>query len=216
MTAALAGAWVVALAFAAAALSMRARVARVADAEHELRGALTAFGLGLERLARTAADGGLALSLEAELERARTALTDLSRRSVDGQRPVPLERLVRSAARAWAPPGAARAVRVDWAAGDVTLSSAPGRVAQVLGNVISNAVEHGDGPVAVRAVEEARGVRVEVTNATHPAPPRVRRVTGRGRGLRIAGRAARAAGGRLVVNTESGRTTAALELPVER
>ena len=97
-----------------------------------------------------------------------------------------------------------------------TARSAPGRVAQVLGNLVSNAVEHGDGPVAIRAVEEARGVRVEVTNATEAARPRGRPAAGRGRGLRIAGRAARAAGGRLVVNDGSGRTTAALELPVER
>ena len=151
-----------------------------------------------------------------EALRRRTALADLSRRPTASGRPVPLERLVRAAARAWAPLRPALPVRVDWRAGDVAASSAPGRVAQVLGNLVSNAVEHGDGPVAIRAVEEARGVRVEVTNATEAARPRGRPAAGRGRGLRIAGRAARAAGGRLVVNDGSGRTTAALELPVER
>jgi hypothetical protein len=38
----------------------------------------------------------------------------------------------------------------------------------------------------------------------------------RGRGLRIAARAARAAGGRLEVREDGGRFAAVLELPVER
>ena len=171
MIAALAAGWFVALACAGLALSLRARLARVADAEHELRGALTAFGLGLERLARTPAGRRLALPLRGELERALAALADLSPRPV-----------------------CARPATVE----------AAGRVAQVLGNLLSNAVEHGDGPV-----------RVEVTNAARPAPAGPR-VPGRGRGLRIAQRAARAAGGELTVTHAGGRFSAAIELPVER
>jgi hypothetical protein len=171
LIAALVGGWLVALASAGLALSMRARLARAADAEHELRGALTAFGLGLERLARTPAGRRQALSLQAELERARTALADLSPTAVRA-RPATIE--------------------------------AAGRVAQVVGNLMSNAVEHGEGPV-----------RVEVTNAARPAPAGAR-APGRGRGLRIAERAARAAGGQLTVSSTGGRFSAAVELPVER
>jgi len=153
---ALVSGWLVAAGLAAYAASARARVARVADAEHELRGALTAFGLGVEQYARTAGGRRLALALESELSRARTAL------------------------------------------------ESSGRIAQVLGNLLSNAVEHGEGPV-----------RVEVTNA--PGPVRAGpREPGRGRGLRIAEHAARAVGGQLTVTSRDGRFSAALELPVER
>ena len=171
MIVALVSGWLVAAGLAAYAASARARVARVADAEHELRGALTAFGLGVEQYARTAGGRRLALALESELSRARTALADLSRRPVRA-RPAALE--------------------------------SSGRIAQVLGNLLSNAVEHGEGPV-----------RVEVTNA--PGPVRAGpREPGRGRGLRIAEHAARAVGGQLTVTRRDGRFSAALELPVER
>jgi len=168
---ALVSGWLVAGGCAGVALSMRARLGRVADAEHELRGALTAFGLGVERFARTPSGRRVALSLESELKRARTALADLSPRPIRA-RPAALE--------------------------------ASGRIAQVLGNLLSNAVEHGEGPV-----------RVEVTNVARPAPAGPR-APGRGRGLRIAQRAARAAGGQLTVTNSDGRFSAALELPVER
>jgi hypothetical protein len=44
------GGWAVAV---AAVLVLRRRLAVMADAEHELRGAATAIGLALERMART-------------------------------------------------------------------------------------------------------------------------------------------------------------------
>ena len=113
-------------------------------------------------------------------------------------------------AAAWAPPG--RAVAVDWRAG-AAQTEAPGPVAQALGNLVSNAAEHGDGQIGIRAVRTERAVRVEVTNA--PASTALTRGGG-GRGLRIAGRAARSAAGRLSVVGEDGRVTAALELPAER
>jgi signal transduction histidine kinase len=204
--------WTIAVACALAALSMRGRLNRVADAEHELRGALTAFGLGVDGFARSAGGRRLAASLESELERARAALADLSAAPLDEGRPVALERLVRSAASAWRPAAPGRALELDWRVGDELVATSPGRVAQVLGNLVSNAVEHGDGPVAVRAVPAGGAVRVEVTNASGAAAGAAER----GRGLRIASRAARAAGGRLTVSMGTERLTAALELPVER
>jgi signal transduction histidine kinase len=211
MTAALAAGWALAFVCALAAAAMRRRLARMADAEHELRGALTAFGLGVDRFARTPAGRRLALALESELARARSALADLRGARGETSPAAPLERLVRSAAKAWAPAVEDGGIEVDWAAGTQPVAASPGRVAQVLGNLVSNAAEHGEGPVRVRASRSSSAVRIEVSNRTRPD-----RYGGRGRGLRIAGRAARAAGGRLTVGAASDGVTAALELPVER
>lgn len=215
--------WLVALACVAAIAALRRRLERVADAEHELRGALTAFGLALTGAGRDPAASRLTAALECELERARVALADLA-----GGSPAPpakharrppagpaLERLVRSTAAAWAPAVGARGIEVDWRAGAVGSVAPAGRVAQALGNLVSNAAEHGDGAVSVSAVRAGRDVRVEVANGAGgrvpAAPP-----GGRGRGLRIAARAARAAGGRVAVGATPDRVVATLELPVER
>jgi signal transduction histidine kinase len=212
VTAALAAGWAVALACALAAIAMRRGLARVADAEHELRGALTAFGLGVDLLARTTPGRRLAGALESELARARAALAQLPGAPREAAPPVRLERLVRSAASAWAPAARDGRIEVRWEAGSAPLVGSPGHVAQALGNLVSNAVEHGDGQVSVRALRSPGAVRVEVLNG--------RRATtgpgGRGRGLRIAKRAARAAGGSLTVGAAPDAVTAALELPVER
>ena len=214
MTAALAAGWVVAAACAVAAIAMRLRLARVADAEHELRGALTAFGLAVDRFARTAAGRRLATVLESELARARAALADLSGAPCEGATaPAALDRLVRSAASAWAPAAREGSIDVRWEAGPPPLVDSGGRVAQTLGNLVSNAVEHGDGQVRVRALRSSGAVRVEVSNGRRQAP--LIGPGARGRGLRIAGRAARAAGGRLTVGAAPDGVTAALELPVE-
>jgi signal transduction histidine kinase len=213
VTAAAVAGWVVALACAGGLVAARRRLARVADAEHELRGSLTAFGLGVERFARTAAGRRLAFALEAELARARAALGALSRGATGVQGRAPLERLVRSAASAWAP-SARGGVDVDWPAGLPAVAAPSGPVAQVLGNVVSNAVEHGDGTVRLRGVAIDGGVRVDVSNRAGAQSPATR--AGRGRGVRIARRAARAAGGRLTLGEASGTVTAVLELPVER
>jgi signal transduction histidine kinase len=226
VTAALAVGWTLALACAVAALAMRRRLERVADVEHEVRGALTAFGLGVERLARTPAGRRLAPALESELARARSALADLPGAPGDARPAAPLERLVRSAAGAWSAAVRNGEIEVEWAAGPRVAAASPGRVAQALGNLVSNAAEHGDGPVRVRASRSSSAVRVEVSNRFRPAPvepfphqggekaPQIG-YGGRGRGLRIAGRAARAAGGRLTVSAARDGVTAALELPVE-
>ena len=139
----------------AAAWTLRRRMERLADAEHELRGAATAI--------RLLAQGSPALRLQ--LDRMEAALADLAE------------------ARGAAPPPAA-----DLEAG---------RLAQVLGNVIDNAAEHGVGAVEVRNRDRS---------------PRRGRGE-RGRGLAIAKRAARELGGRVSVEREDGFTRAVIELP---
>ena len=162
--------------FVAAALALRRRMALVADAEHELRGAATAIGLALD----APAGGGLASPLvRLQAERMTAALADLSR------------------ARGARPPA-----RTELAAG---------RLAQVLANVSANAAEHGLGPVRVESERVGRVVRLEVSNEDGPG----RRVagSGRGRGLRIAKRAARELGGRVSLERIDGVTRAVIELP---
>jgi signal transduction histidine kinase len=139
----------------AATWTLRRRMERVADAEHELRGAATAIRLVAE------ASPGLRL----QLDRMEAALADLAE------------------ARGTEPPPAA-----DLEAG---------RLAQVLGNVIDNAAEHGVGAVEVR--NRDRSLRTGHGKG--------------GRGLAIAKRAARELGGRVSVESENGFTRAVIELP---
>jgi signal transduction histidine kinase len=80
-------------------------------------------------------------------------------------------------------------------AGPAVVRADPRRLASALGNVMSNAAEHGEGEVSVEASRLHDRLRIEVTN------------TVRGRGLGIARDAAADAGGWLV--------TAVLDLPVE-
>lgn len=237
--------WVVAGGAASRCLALERRAARcarrldaVGDAEHELRGALTAFALGLDRLARDPLGRRLGRSLWSELERARAALEDLAaaRQGRPGParaEPLALDRLARSAAAAWQPAarGAGRGVEFDWRAGPVRVRADRGRISQALGNLLSNAVEHGTGPVRVEAKRVGRRVRLEVVNglrepaaeppsagpeprAWPPRPSAGAARAGRGRGLRIAARAVEQCGGTLSLSRRDGRASATLELPL--
>ena len=93
--------------------SLRRRLALVADAEHELRGATTAIGLAAERISRSGAGAALSALVRLQLDRMEAGLADLG-----------------AARRARGAPGV-----------DPELDA--GRLAQVLGNLIANATEHG-------------------------------------------------------------------------
>lgn len=143
---------------------------------------------------------------------------------------VALERLTRHSAAGWAQVAAraGRSVRLEWGAGPVTVEADRGRLAQALGNLLSNAVEHGTGDVEVLARRNGPAIRIEVVNGDERGrgvAPQARlagaeidtgrrRSPRRGRGLGIAARAAEGSGGRLEIAREPGRTTAALELPL--
>ena len=184
--------WAVAVVLAVALLRLRRRLELVARAEHELRGPLTAFALGLERVPGAA-------PLHAELERAKVALDDLTaarrgRRAPARAAEVDLERLVRSSAAAWG-------AQVDWRAAAGPVTADEGRLAQALGNLLSNAAEHGDGTVRIRVRRRGRAIGVAIANPD------------RGRGLGIAAAAARDAGARLSVERPAGEFRATLEIP---
>jgi signal transduction histidine kinase len=173
------------------AVTLRRRLSLAADAEHELRGAAAAIGLAAERLSRTGATVAFASLVRLQLDRMDAGLQDLA--AVRG---------TRRAGRP-TPPGAAQ---MD-----------AGRLAQVLGNLIANATEHGAGSVDVRTSRPAGAVRIEIRNPNRPRElddAGTARGAGRGRGLAIADRAARELGGRLRVESAGGETRAELELPV--
>ena len=128
--------------------------------------------------------------------------------------PAGFERLVRSAAQAW---GRTRRVSVDWRAGSVPLRRDAGALAKALGNVLSNAAEHGAGPIELRASRRSGDVLIEVTNPVSPAARKsvrgLRRE--RGRGLGIARRSAAVLGGELEFEAEPARVRTALVVPVD-
>ena len=112
---------------------------------------------------------------------------------------------------------AAGRVKVDWRAGPVAIRADRRRLAQLFGNLLQNAVEHGGGEVALRATRGTAGVVVEIVDGGPGFKPRRlargRRAQGRGRGLGIATAAAEEAGGRLRL-IEGGRgAKVAVELP---
>jgi signal transduction histidine kinase len=165
-------------------------------------------------------------ALESEVGRLRLSLEDLraaraGRRAAPRPETLSLEEAVRASAESWAPPAriAGGEVSLDWRAGPVTLEADGRRLAQALGNVLANAVEHGDGRVRVTGRRSEVGVRVEVRDggpgfASTSAPDRT---AGHGRGLAVAALAAREAGGQLRVESGADGATVALELPaVER
>jgi two-component sensor histidine kinase len=174
----------------ALAFGLRRRLSLVADAEHELRGAAAAIGLAVERVARHGATIGFSSLIRLQLDRMAAGLEDLA---------------------------AARALRRDRRAapvGDADMDA--GRLAQILGNLIANAGEHGVGSVDVRTSRPEGAVRIEIRNRNRPKElmdASAARAGGRGRGLAIAVRAARELGGRLSVESRGGETRAELELP---
>jgi signal transduction histidine kinase len=209
VTALCAAGWVVAALAVVRALVLRRRLELVANAAHELRGAAAALSLAVASLRREPGGIRRARALEAQLERMRAGLADLEaarrgRRAVARPVVLPVERLVRSAA-------AGRGLRVRWQAGAALVRADRGRLAQLICNLVDNAVEHGSGTVDLTARRSPRGVLIELTN---PAGTGASRAPGRGRGLGIAARAAADAGGTLAVDSNEDGTIAAVELPL--
>ena len=209
--------WAAAGSLLAATLSLwrarRRRMEAIARACHEVRGPLTAVGLGLSLSART---GELSpehvRALETELRRAALALADLGERvrrrpGFDrGERErVSLAALLAEAVLAARGRAAAAGVQLGgvWEGPDAIVYGSRLRLAQALGNLITNAVEHGEGAVFVRGDVRGARARIEVADAGPGLPATVaelaRRPRGgrgaRGRGLAITSEIARCHGG---------------------
>jgi len=224
--------WAIALSALAGLLAQRAAASRrgrlTARACHELRGPLTALGLALEAMARRCeAPAERLAALEAQHARAVLAVEDLARARSGRRAPARVQALEAGAflaaqARAWALAAGDRAVRV--AGGDGPpgwLLADPVRLAQAVGNLVANALEHGDGPVVLRARAAGEILALEVADAggglPRPVADLLARAAGgrdsRGHGLSIAAEIAADHGGRLVSRPSPSGARLALELP---
>jgi signal transduction histidine kinase len=209
------------------------RMEAVARACHELRGPLTAARLGLASGSGRAQPSARRLrAIDIELERAALALDDLAGAGGGHGRRWDLDRieipaLVADSVEAWRAAAESSGIAV-WADRSGEEGAAVWgdrvRLAQALGNLIANAVEHGRGPVTVHSTTRRGHVRISVSDRGRglPAPVadlrrRPRRGRGaRGRGLAIAAEVAEAHGGRLISAPSQVGACLVLELPVAR
>ncbi len=204
----------------------------VARACHELRGPLTAAHLALHAGARHgAAPPARLAAIGRELERAAMALDDLAaardgRRAPDRDEPVDVGDLLAYQLTTWRDVAGVFGCRVELVeprAGAVVRGDRV-RLAQAVGNLVANALEHGDGRVELQARAQGDRVRIEVADEGPGLPAPVGRLTRRpragrgrrGRGLAIAADIADRHGGRLVAAPTARGARVALELPAWR
>ena len=226
--------WILAVSVGAWLLRIRSllawRMELVARACHELRGAITVARLGLELVARetdSRADGLRAIDLE--LASAGVALEDLSAAPTGLRGPwrvdaVDVPALLSESVEAFRPLATARGVELDlrWRGEPGFVHADRVRLAQATGNLIANAIEHGEGRVELRGRADDAGLEISVTDGGHGLPAPVADLVvharggrgRRGRGLAIAAEVARRHGGRLVAATDDGGAGVRLELPL--
>ena len=232
MTALVAGlGWAAALCALATAVFLRVsadrRMTLVAEAAHELRGPLSAALMGLHGVAAGAAAARRVAAVELELRRAGLALADLDAaprgsRTPDCAEPLDVQALLAESIEAWRPLAGALATELlfDPAAPRLLVCADRLRLTQAVGNLVLNALEHGAGPVRMRAHATRTHVRIEVRDQGPglPAPIAALAADGRhagrrGHGLAIAARVVRRHGGRLLTAPVSSGACVVLELP---
>jgi signal transduction histidine kinase len=202
----------------------------IAQACHELRGPITAARLGLQLGARTGELSPEQLrAIDQELGRAGLALEDLTvvrggPRRLRGVEAVDVGELLRDSVEALRPAAQARQASVRLLAhgqraqvwGDRL------RLAQVTGNLIANAIEHGGGAIDVTQVTEPERVRIEVIDdgpglrapVADLARRARRRDCRRGHGLAIASAIAAEHHGRVSAAPSERGARLVLELPL--
>lgn len=206
----------------------RSRLERVARAVHELRSPLCAARLAVHAAARDCGWPALA-AIDHELGRAGVALDDLDAarsgaRVADHVEDVDAGDLLDEVCRSWGPLAwpIERRVRVEPSLAPPLLRADRQRLAQALGNLVGNALEHGAGTVVLRAEVDRGRARLVVEDAGAGLPVGLAALTrrpragrgARGRGLAIADEIARRHGGRLLAERTTGPCRMVLELPL--
>jgi signal transduction histidine kinase len=194
------------------------------EAIHELRRPLQVMALSLPGDRRGAETMGSALQMAA-------AAVDRLDREINGDlaetapEPVALRPIAESAIGRWQGRAAAegRSLRLRWDAGGAELEGDGIELAQAVDNLISNALQHGGGEIAVQVRREGDLVSVEVGDgggSGRVAKPRRLRGQARGarrrhgHGLRIVRRVAARHGGSFCLLRSPHGTTAQLILPL--
>jgi signal transduction histidine kinase len=212
------------LAVAVLRARLRRREAQVARAAHELRGPIGAARLALAAMERRGEiPPARAAGLDVELRRAGLALEDLAGRTAGLlEEPIAVAELLHEQLAVWHL--VARALGAELVLGSVL----PGvhvlgdrvRLAQAIGNLIANAVQHGGGRIELGARRLGGSVRIEVADEGPGLPAGVlavaERSEGRGRhghGLAVAATVARGHGGRLAPAPSLRGARIGLELP---
>ena len=229
MTALCLAAWAAAALGAVLVLVLRARLARrealVARACHELRGPLGAARLALAAMERRQEVApARAAGLDVQLRRAGIALEDLAGRGAAlRDEPILVSELLHEQIGVW--DLVARGLGAELVLGPVL----PGvhvlgdrvRLAQAIGNLIANAVQHGGGRIELAARQTRDRVRIEVADEGRGLPARVVALAERregpgchGHGLAVAATVARGHGGRLSPTPSLRGARIGLELPV--
>jgi signal transduction histidine kinase len=223
--------WIAAFAAAAWLLRLRSalhwRAELVARACHELRRPITAARLGVELGCRKGMLGSDALkAIDLELTSAGVALEDLNAALAGRHGPwrpdaVDVTALVSESFEAFRPLAHAHGVALDlqWRGEPRVIPADRIRLAQATGNLIANAIEHGQGDVQLRgAARDDGGVEIEVADRGRGLPSpvenlRTRPRGPRGRGLAIAAETAKRHGGQLAATTDEEGSRVSLSLP---
>jgi two-component system OmpR family sensor kinase len=210
------------------------RLRSLAPPLHELRGAMSALGLGLALIERDPLlrrHGARFDALRAQLGRAGAAIDELDRargtRVADEADQPPqlldLASLLGRRARTWsqlAPAYGAR-LRLSWRAGSVALLGDRSRLEQAIDNLIANALEHGGSQVVVEGVRRGATVRISIWDSgaglCRPSDGISAASAGstRGHGLGIVRAAIEWHGGRLSFVRRDGGAAVDVLLPVE-
>ena len=201
-----------------------------ADASHQIRTPLTALRLGLETaLLDPDADHKQTINIALErIDRVEATVDELLARARDTLTPAgPVDLatvLEQGRAGRWADLAkhAGRPITVDTEAGLPLARASTSVVHHVLDVLVSNALQHGAGPVRIAARRAGTGLAIEVSDAGRGFAPDtlsaafVRRhpdAHGHGIGLALARDLAEADGGRLVIARPGPEPTLSLILP---
>lgn len=207
---------------------LRQPVSTIALASELIRSALPADveTTHLERIARATRRLRRMIDDLLDSSRLEARQLQLTKREVD------LVALARESAAQMVPQAAPRAIELVTNERALTAEVDPDRVAQVLENLLTNAVKYGapDTPIVIELRREGRGACISVTNEGETIPPaelpflfrrfqrsegaRTSPVKGLGLGLYISRELVEAHGGRIAAESTAGRTTFRVWLPM--